>query len=242
MRFAVGSDEIGAVSSIWRVWSNNSSHVMATVRGMHGLCKLSLHAKTRADGGRWCTFGPEKEYYEHRMLELGIERTESRRALLAWQRPEGPTDTAALALVVVAPRAFLHPQEHTPAKPIAWVDPPEEDMAACIGFLFTRATKMELRGLNQVLAAHRLPNGESVLVVVKHEPFDADAFRAANESRLSTGEWRFLTPHKFETAIENLRGLFVTTPDTAKGHATLVDVGGLRIAPRTSAVQNPAIR
>jgi hypothetical protein len=212
---------------------------MATVRGMHGLCKLSLHAKSRGDGGRWCTFGPEKEYYEKRMPALGIERNESRRALFAWQRPEGPTNAGALALVVVAPRAFLYPQEHTPAEPIAWVDLPDEGMAACVGFLFTRATSMELRGLKQLLAAHRLPNGEAVLVCVKHEPFDPDAFRAANEPRLNTSEGKFLTAHRFESGMENLRGLLVATPDTSEGHATLVDVGGLRIAPRNNSRPEP---
>jgi hypothetical protein len=65
LRFAVGSEAIGAVSSIWRVWSSNSSHVFATVSGMYGLCKLTLHAKTKADGGRWCTFGPEERYYDY---------------------------------------------------------------------------------------------------------------------------------------------------------------------------------
>lgn len=123
---------------------------MATVRGMHGLCKLTLHAKTKADGGSWCTFGPEKEYYETRMPELGIERDESRRALFTWQRPEGPTDTAALALVVVAPRAFLHPQEQPPAEPTTWVGIPDKGMAACIGFLFTRATSIQLQNFKQL--------------------------------------------------------------------------------------------
>jgi hypothetical protein len=171
LRFAVGSNAVGPVSSIWRVWPSNSSHVMATVRGMHGLCKLTLHAKTRVHRSRWCTFGPQKEYYEERMPELGIERNERRRALFTWQRPEGPTNTAALALVVVAPRAFLHPVEHKPAEPIAWVDLPDEGTAACVGFLFTRAANMELQNFNQVLAAHRLPNGEAVIICVKREPF-----------------------------------------------------------------------
>jgi hypothetical protein len=233
LRFSVGSDKVGALSSIWRVWSNNNSFVMATVRGMHGICKLTMHAKTRDDGGRWCSFGPEEEYYDKRMPELGIERNENRRALFTWQRPEGPVNGIAFALVVVVPRAFLHPQERPPAKPVIWVDLPDEGMAASVGFLFTRAEKLELRNVNQVLAAHPLPNGEAVVICVKHQPFDAAAFKAANEPRLNSSERKFLTAHQFEVG-ENLRGLFVATPEPSEGHAIVVDVGGLRFVPPNS--------
>jgi hypothetical protein len=111
---------------------------------------------------------------------------------------------------------------------------PDEGMAACVGFLFTRATEIELRGVNQVLAVHRLPDGEAVLVCVKHEPFDPDAFKAENEPRLNSSERKFLTARQLEAGMENLRGLFVATPETSEGHATLVDVGGMRVVPRNN--------
>jgi hypothetical protein len=72
-----------------------------------------------------------------------------------------------------------------------------------------------------------------VLVCVKHEPFDPDAFKAENEPRLNSSERTFLTARQLEAGMENYVACFAT-PEPSEGHATLVDVGGMRVVPRNN--------
>lgn len=64
---------------------------------------------------------------------------------------------------------------------------------------------------------------------VKHEAFDDAAFKGHIEPRLNSSKVTFLTARQLEAGLENVRGLFVTTPEKSEGHATLVDVGGFRV-------------
>jgi hypothetical protein len=223
LRFAVGSEETGPLSSVWRVWSNNRSHVMATIRGMHGICKLTMHAKNKPDESPWCTFGPEKRYYEEQMPALGISQGDQRPLFPPWQRPEGRVDAAVPVFIVVVPHAFLR-RGCRVEKPVTWIDPPGEGMALHILFLYTRASEVALKGVNQLLAVHILPNGESVFVAVHEKPFDADAFRRGHEPRLNRSTPRFLTFNQDLREAQHLRALFIAPPEIPEGPATFVDV------------------
>jgi len=151
VRVAVGS-LLGPQSAIFRIWSPPiKSDVYASVRGIAGEIKISLHETGECNAGLTTQFAKREKVAVHAM---GGSRHQSR-----WTRLMHVGSRVVVPLQFVIPASELRPTEEKPisaSKKVTWLEPPERGRSIIISCAFT----------GQPLADHEWPgrrNGTHLL-------------------------------------------------------------------------------
>lgn len=160
VRVAVGS-LIGPQSAIFRIWSPpRKSDVYASVRGIAGEIKISLHETGECNAGLTTQFAKREKVAVHAM---GGSRHQSR-----WTRLMHVGSRVVVPLQFVIPASELRPTEEKPtsaSKKVTWLKPPKIGRSIIISCAFTGQSLADhewpgRRNGTHLLGIKLLPNSE----------------------------------------------------------------------------------
>jgi len=160
VRVAVGC-LLGPQSAVLRIWSSlGESDVYASVRGIAGQIKISLH-----ESGE-CTAGLTTQFAKREMAAvnaMGGSRHQSR-----WTRLKHVGSRVIVPLQFAIPATELRSSEMEPvavSKKVTWLEPPKEGRSVIISCAFSGQSLADhnwpgRRNGTQLLGTKLLPNGE----------------------------------------------------------------------------------
>lgn len=236
IRYWVGNEDTRH-SGIWRIWpASRKSDLYVAVRGLGGVCKLSLHGPSEEStfDGRDSQFGLTGEYW--RKLEA-TEEVAGGKPHHRWRRPSTPDVGSVLVAKIVLPtdllRARMPVPEETKRIRRYYSAPAPSGHAVELGVFFTYekgdAARNAAPDWGPALFGVDLPSGETALIHGRSAPFDAPGVQLP--MRLPA-EYAKVLRRKNELArgerLEDLSLLLVSGPQDGQP-ITLLEVTGVSL-------------
>lgn len=214
VRFAVGYNDRGALSSVWRIWKDrNKDDIYVAPRSVAGVLKGSLHASGL------CHFAVTAQHHARLPSAAGSRR------ITAWRRQATPTDGFVKVASILFASEFLSRNCAPIGREISLINPPEPGKAIIVDLLFARLAGEPLIMPHQRdLGRCTLSTGEQFLIIAGLvDDFDAGLFRR-HFSPLQEATIPGFIIERENVDRDDLRGA-ILLPDLGDGVLKIVDIG-----------------